>query len=73
MPNGYHHKITVNKTTYYYNENNYWHRTDGPAIEHANGDKSWYVDGVHLTEDLFNRRYPPKPIELPKVKSKYKF
>jgi hypothetical protein len=21
------------------------HRIDGPAVEYANGDKSWYVDG----------------------------
>jgi hypothetical protein len=49
------------------------HRTDGPAIEYNDGSKAWYVDGIQLTEEEFNLRYPPKPIELPKVKSKYKF
>ena len=27
------------------------HRTDGPAIEHANGTKSWYVDGKRHRTD----------------------
>ena len=27
------------------------HRTDGPAIEYVNGDKSWWVDGkLHRTD-----------------------
>ena len=27
------------------------HRTDGPAIEHTDGSKSWYVDGrLHRTD-----------------------
>jgi hypothetical protein len=30
-----------------------WHRTDGPAIEYADGDKSWYLNGKGLSEDLF--------------------
>jgi hypothetical protein len=28
------------------------HRTDGPAVEHANGDKAWYLnDQLHRTDD----------------------
>jgi hypothetical protein len=49
------------------------HRTDGPAIEYRDENKEWWVDGVELTEDEFNRRYPPKPILLPKVKSRNVF
>jgi hypothetical protein len=26
------------------------HRADGPAIEYSNGDKSWYLKGVKVTE-----------------------
>ena len=29
---------------FYFNEKGF-HRTDGPAIERANGDKAWYIDG----------------------------
>jgi len=41
-------------TKYYYNDDsilNYYdhnkelHREDGPAIEHADGSKAWYIDG----------------------------
>ena len=30
------------------------HREDGPAIECANGDKEWYLNGVKLSEEEFN-------------------
>ena len=29
------------------------HREDGPAIEYADGDKSWFLNGVELTEEEF--------------------
>jgi len=29
----------------WYNESNQLHRVDGPAIECADGDKCWYVNG----------------------------
>jgi hypothetical protein len=73
MSAGYLHIVTILGNTYYYDENNLLSRTDGPAIDYANGDKKWWVNGVELTEEEFNLRFPPKPIELPKVKSKYKF
>ena len=25
-----------------------YHRTDGPAIEFANGDKHWYINGKYI-------------------------
>jgi hypothetical protein len=30
---------------YWYLDGVLYHRTDGPAIEYANGDKSWWVTG----------------------------
>jgi hypothetical protein len=40
-------KVTVDedKTTRWYNDKEKLHRLDGPAIEYADGDKVWYVDG----------------------------
>lgn len=29
----------------------FWHRLDGPAVEHPNGSKDWYVNGKHHRED----------------------
>jgi len=29
----------------YYNSTGDYHRTDGPAVEHMNGGKSWYLNG----------------------------
>ena len=31
--------------TEYLNKEDKLHRLDGPAVEHSNGDKWWYVDG----------------------------
>ena len=40
-------KVTVyeDKTICWYNDKDRLHRLNGPAIEHADGDKSWYVNG----------------------------
>ena len=35
------------------------HREDGPAIEYASGNKSWYLSGEKLTEEEFNERMNP--------------
>ena len=35
------------------------HRTDGPAIEWANGNKEWWLNGVQLTEDEFLKATQP--------------
>jgi hypothetical protein len=29
----------------------YFHRTDGPAIEHVNGDKQWCLHGANHRDD----------------------
>jgi len=34
-----------NGNIYYYNHKGQWHRDSGPAMEHANGDKIWYING----------------------------
>jgi hypothetical protein len=36
--------------------NDQLHREDGPAIEWADGTKSWWLNGEYLTEEEFNRR-----------------
>ena len=44
-------KVTVDKykTICWYNDKEKLHRLDGPAIEYANGDKSWYMNGKPYT------------------------
>ena len=48
-------KVSDSKTEWY-NLNGELHREDGPAIEFADGDKSWYINGQRLTETEFNQR-----------------
>jgi len=38
-------------TKHWYNDRGEFHRVDGPAIEHANGDKEWYINGKLHRED----------------------
>ena len=40
-------KVTVDedKNIRWYNDKDQLHRLDGPAVENANGDKEWYVEG----------------------------
>jgi hypothetical protein len=38
-------EVNVNGTKQWYNENDKLHRLDGPAIEYADGGKSWWVNG----------------------------
>ena len=44
-------KETVSSNIYYYNDLNQLHRVDGPAIECANGDKLWFLNGQCHRED----------------------
>jgi len=39
-----------------YTRNGKLHRTDGPVIEHADGTKMWYIDGLEYTEEQFNQK-----------------
>ena len=46
-------RVEVNEygTCKYYNNANQLHRTDGPAIEHTDGSKSWWQNGLlHRTD-----------------------
>jgi hypothetical protein len=43
-------------TKYWYNEKRKFHRLDGPAIEYADGDKFWYIEGEAYTEEEFNKK-----------------
>ncbi len=53
-------KVTVHGNgTKYWHLNGKLHREDGPAIEWADGDKDWYLNGNHLTEEEFNARNEP--------------
>ena len=36
--------------------NGKYHREDGPAVELANGDKYWYIEGMEYTEKEFNKK-----------------
>ena len=43
--------VDADGTRRWYNENNQLHRTDGPAMEYANGTKHWYLnDQLHRTD-----------------------
>ena len=45
--------ITIDEfnTIRWYNKQDQLHREDGPAVEHANGGKSWYRNGQCHRED----------------------
>lgn len=40
----------INGTKWWYQYNKY-HRSDGPAIEYANGSKSYYINGISYEEE----------------------
>jgi hypothetical protein len=46
-------KVTVddNKNIRWYNDKDQYHRLDGPAVEWADGSKSWYVEGKLHRQD----------------------
>ena len=35
------------------------HREDGPATECADGDKSWYLNGIEMTQEEHEKRINP--------------
>jgi hypothetical protein len=48
----YHHKEADGRgNVRYYDKRGQFHRDDGPAIEHANGDKYWYQHGKRHRDD----------------------
>ncbi len=36
------------------------HRTDGPAVEHANGNKYWYLEGKEYSEKEYLAKMNPE-------------
>ena len=39
----------IGNTKIWRNSNGQYHRTDGPAVEFADGSKVWYINGKRLT------------------------
>lgn len=37
--------------TKFWFKNSKRHRINGPAVEYLNGDKLWYINNIHLTEE----------------------
>jgi hypothetical protein len=53
-------KVTVdNEGTICWYQNGLRHRLDGPAIEWADGDKSWYIEDEKYTEAEFSQKMNP--------------
>jgi hypothetical protein len=44
-------KVDEKGNVFYYNENDKLHRDDGPAVEWANGDKEWWLNGKRTTKN----------------------
>ena len=44
-------EIDSSGTIRYYNDRNRLHREDGPAVEYADGSKSWFRNGQYHRED----------------------
>jgi hypothetical protein len=42
-------KEIIGTTIIYRNSKGQYHRTDGPAVEFADGSKAYYIDGKRLT------------------------
>ena len=42
--------INTSGDKYWTNESGLLHREDGPAVEYANGDKQWYLNGIRHRE-----------------------
>jgi hypothetical protein len=47
------------------------HREDGPAVEYVNSTKEWYLNGVELTEQEFNRLQRPMELTLQEIAEKF--
>ena len=47
------------------------HREDGPAVEHASGDKAWWLNCKHLTEDQFNAHFTTLELTMDQIAAKF--
>ena len=44
------------------------HREDGPAIEWADGSKSWWINGEYLTEENWKKKvFPVKELTVSEI------
>ena len=50
-----HHSVVVSSTgaKRYYNSSGVFHRTDGPAVEWADGTREWWLYGVRYAEPTY--------------------
>ena len=53
------------------NDKGQLHRLDGPAIERANGNKAWYINGKELTEREFPARTQPKELTMDEIAERF--
>ena len=51
-------KVYDNGDVYWHNKEGHLHREDGPAVELAEGDKRWYINGQIHREDGPAMEYP---------------
>ena len=59
-------KVKVYSThTEWFNLEGKLHRENGPAIEFANGDKSWWINGKNYSEKEFNDYIESKKNKCP--------
>ena len=49
--------------TKWWHLNDKLHREDGPAIEMANGDKAWWLNGEQVTEEEHKKRTSKAPCQ----------
>lgn len=52
-------QVTVDQYHTAWKLNDKLHREDGPAIECANGDRSWYLNGEKMTEEEHRAQTQP--------------
>ena len=53
--------VETDKSRFWYNDKDQFHRLDGPAIEDDDGDKEWWVEGKQMSEKEFDAYIKPKP------------
>jgi hypothetical protein len=65
--------IDKNNNKFYYKdrEMTIFHRFNGPAVEHADGYKEWWVNGKRLSEGAFDTLTKPIELTLEDIAAKY--
>ena len=60
-------KVNEEATIWYLNDQ--LHREDGPAVEYANGDKAWLLNGINLSEQEVNPRTKTKELTITEIEA----